>query len=75
MKALKGSRNVTELRSFLGHYYDFRRLVQNYANIASPLNNKLRKDQSYHFELIEKKLVAMKSDQQKLISLPVLVLL
>lgn len=60
-KGIKALRNFTELKSFLGVYSVFRWAVPNFAGIASPLNNKLRKDHLFNFELNEKHLEAIKT--------------
>lgn len=59
---------------FYGLSNVFRQPVPIFACIASPLNDKIQKDQPFHFELNEKKLESMKRLAQKLMSFPVLAL-
>lgn len=61
VKRLKAPWNVTKLKSFLGLCIVLRRLVPNLATLSSPLNEKVRKDQPFNFEVNEKELEAMKS--------------
>lgn len=74
IKGLKTSRNVTELKWFLGLCNVFRRFVPTFGRIVSPHNDKWRKDQQINFELNEKVLEVMKSLQKKFILPPVLTL-
>lgn len=64
---------MTDLRSFLGYCSVLRRLVLNFAHLASPLSQKLKKDLRKKFGPLnygERNL--MKTCQKKLISQPVL---
>lgn len=72
IKGLMATRNVTELRSFRGFRTVFRRLLPRLSKIASPLNDKLRKDQAFNLELKKKEREVNESFQKKFNSSPVL---
>lgn len=74
IKGLKASQNVTKLKSFHGFCNIFRQFLPNYARISSPIDDNLRNDQPFKFQLNKRTLQAMKSLQKKLISSPVLAL-
>lgn len=74
VKRLKVPRNVIDLKMVLGICSVFKRFLQNFARIASQLNNKLKEKQQFNLVLNEKELPAIKCLQLELISAPVLAL-
>lgn len=72
IKELKPLRNITELRSFLRLCNLFRRIVPIIAQIATSLNNKVKKNQLKDFgDLTFEKLRAMHESQEKLVFPPI----
>lgn len=61
IKKLKDARNVTDLKSFPRLCYVFSLFVPNFARTSFPINEKLQKDEPFHFILIVQELDAMKS--------------
>lgn len=75
IRELKEPKKLTELCSFLGFCNVCRRFVLNFARLAAPSNDKLRKDQPKTFgSLNEKERESMNSLKYALISPPVLAL-
>lgn len=75
IRGLKALTSLTELRSFLGLCNVFRRFVPNFARLAAPLHQRLKKDQPATFgSLNEEELNSMNSLKNALISPPVLAL-
>ena len=64
--------NVPEVRSFLGLVSYYRKFVQGFSAIATPLTALLHKDQPFHWNTSEQK--AFDTLKEKLTSAPVLLL-
>ena len=47
---LRPPKNVTDVRSFLGHAGFYRRFIKDFSKIALPLSNLLAKDTSFVFD-------------------------
>lgn len=52
IEKLKASTNITKLHSYLGLCNVFHRFVHNFARIAAPLHQKLRKDHPKNFGVL-----------------------
>jgi hypothetical protein len=61
--------NLTEVRSLLGLYSYYRRFIQRFANIATPLHELLKKKVRFHWGSDQQKAFTLKA---KLFSAPVL---
>jgi len=64
--------NISELRSFLGLASYYRKFVQGFSAIASPLTKLLHKDQEYNWQEAEQQ--AFETLKQHLITAPILIL-
>lgn len=75
LRGLQAHTNLTERRSFLGLCNVFKHFIPNFANIASPLNRKLCKEQSSTFELLSiEETNSLNTLKDALILLPILAL-
>lgn len=53
IESLKAPQNVKEIQSFLGMMNYYRKFIENFSQIASPINNLLRKDVEFRWGRVE----------------------
>lgn len=71
IQRFESPKNITEARSFMGMCNFFRRYIKNFANIARPIHDTIKVNQT--FEWTAKAEIAMQELKDKLMSPPILV--
>ena len=71
IEKLPPPKNVTGIRSFLGHAGFYRWFIKDFSRIAKPLRNLLNKDTPFNFDV--ECLHAFELLKQKLVSAPVII--